>query len=208
MLPTLRRAFQDLVTDGWVRRIRGRGTYPVRAADRDMYVRPVGTIEDLMEWRDSRMELMQPISLESAPEDAKALDLPGKAVATLLLRRTFEGKPFALSRVCVPPDLGRRLVEEDALPSAGVGTIIGSIVPLLSAPVTRVQQEITAAAMSADVATTLDCEPGAPGLRVERSTSTRTSARSSSRSRSTTRTATRTDSRSGVASDEFVRPFP
>jgi GntR family transcriptional regulator len=165
---TVRRAFQDLVSEGWVRRIRGRGTFPVRATDRDRYVRPVGTIEDLMEWRDSQMELMQPISLESAPEEAAALDLPSKVVARVLLRRTYEGKPFALTRVCLPPEVGRRLVEEDLLPPAGTGTVIGSIAPLLSSAVATVEQGITAVAMSEDVADALGCEPGGPALRVER----------------------------------------
>jgi GntR family transcriptional regulator len=165
---TVRRAFQDLVAEGLVRRIPGSGTYPVQSGQRDRYVRPVGTIEDLMQWRDSEMELIEPFALECAPEIASLLELPSKVVARLTLRRTFDGKPFAFSRVSLPPDVAARLVDDGALPPPGVGTIIGSVAALLPEAVTEVQQEITAVALPTEVAEPLECEPGAPALRVSR----------------------------------------
>jgi GntR family transcriptional regulator len=165
---TVRRAFQDLVAEGLVRRVPGSGTYPVPAGDRERYVRPVGSIEDLMQWRDSEMEFLEPVTLQNAPDLARVLALPSNVVAILTLRRTFDGKPFAVSRVALPPDVARRLVEDDALPSPGAGTIIGSIERFLPEVVTEVQQEITAVSTAADVAAQLGCEPGAPALRVER----------------------------------------
>jgi DNA-binding GntR family transcriptional regulator len=165
---TVRRAFQDLVAEGLVRRVRGSGTYPVQPAERDRYVRPVGTIEDLMQWRDSEMELVQPIALESAPDIATLLELPSTVVATLTLRRTFDGKPFALSRISLPPEVAAKLVDEGALPGVGTGTIIGSVERLLPDAVTEVHQEITAVTTPKDIAGQLDVEPDTPALRVQR----------------------------------------
>jgi GntR family transcriptional regulator len=121
-----------------------------------------------MEWRDSEMELLRPIALESAPETADLLSLPNSVVATLTVRRTFEGKPFAVSRVSLPPDVAARLIDDGALPPPGLGTIIGSVERLLPNPVAEVQQEITAVALEPDVAEPLECEPGTSALRVTR----------------------------------------
>ena len=43
---TVRRAMQDLVSEGIIYRVAGRGTYPVAEADR--YLRHFGSVEDLM----------------------------------------------------------------------------------------------------------------------------------------------------------------
>src|SRR5260370_37862727 len=43
---TVRRAMQDLVSEGVIYRVAGRGTYPV--AEQDRYLRHFGSVEDLM----------------------------------------------------------------------------------------------------------------------------------------------------------------
>jgi GntR family transcriptional regulator len=163
---TVRRAFQDLVAEGLVRRVPGSGTYPVPASERHRYARSIGTIDDLLQWQDSEMEVLQGVTLENDPKIAALLELPGAVVATLTLRRLFDGKPFALSRVALRPDLAQRLVESDW--QAHAGTVIGAIQRLLPGAITTVQQEATAVATPEDVAGALDYSAGAPALRVQR----------------------------------------
>jgi DNA-binding GntR family transcriptional regulator len=164
---TVRRAFQDLVAEGLVERTPGRGTYPVAGANSQRYVRPVGSIEELMEWDDSDMEVLQSFSLESRPEVARRLELRSNVVAVLLLRRTFNGRPFGVTRVHVSPDIGTRLVE-DAVLEAGPRTIIGAVQRYLPDPVARVQQVINAVAADARLAQLLELQVGSPALEVER----------------------------------------
>jgi DNA-binding GntR family transcriptional regulator len=164
---TVRRAFQDLVAEGLVERTPGRGTYPVPGASSQRYARPVGSIEDLMEWDESDMEVLQSFSLESNPEVARRLELRSNVVAVVLLRRTFNSRPFGLSRVHVSPEIGAHLVEDEVL-EAGPRTVIGAVERYLPDPVSRVQQVITSVAADAKLASLLELQVGSPVLKVER----------------------------------------
>src|SRR5215203_5046851 len=91
---TVQRAFHDLVADGLVARIPGRGTFPTNFATRGHYVRSIGNIEDLQAFVGTEMELLQQIELRSDAEAAGRLGLQSKVVAAIALRRLYEGVPF------------------------------------------------------------------------------------------------------------------
>lgn len=166
---TVRQAFQDLVAEGLVYRVPGRGTFATHLSERGKYLRSIGAVEDLLVWSDTSVELLRPISVEEDEEAARLLGLPTPEVALLVMRRHHDGLPFALTRVYLPPKLGRHLAEKGvfarSLPNA---TVIGAIEPLLTHPIAGASQEITAESLPADVAGMLGSAPGEPSLRVQR----------------------------------------
>lgn len=165
---TVRRAFQDLVAEGLVYRVPGRGTFPTNFSTRDHYVQSIGNIEDLQAFVDTEMELLQRIELMPEEEAARRLGLRSKVVAALALRRLYEDSPFALTHVYLSPDLGQRLVESESLPAKGPGTVIGTLEKLMPGTVASADQAITAVPAPSDVAPLIDYEAGQPCLRAER----------------------------------------
>lgn len=166
---TVRRAFQDLVAEGIVYRIPGRGSYAEDAAPR--YLRQFGSIEDLMSLSDdTTMEVLQPLSRRVDVEAASRLRLDDDVVHSLVLRRLHAGIPFVLTRVHLPESVAGLLRDEPALAAGAVGTstIIGLLEPHLRAPITEAAQSITVAAADDQVADAVGCEVGAPMLRVDR----------------------------------------
>jgi GntR family transcriptional regulator len=166
---TVRQAFQDLVSEGLVYRIPGRGTFATSLSEHGRYLRSIGTVEDLMEWADTSVELLRPISIEENEEAAGLLGLPGPEVSVLVMRRYYDGLPFALTRVYLSPQLGAQLAENNvfsqSIPNA---TVIAAIEPLLEHPIAGASQDVTAEPVPADVASMIECSPGEPGLRVQR----------------------------------------
>src|SRR5436309_1541444 len=64
---TVRRAYQELVADGVVRRVPGRGTFPVPSGH---YVRSLGSFDDLLaQAKDTELELVTPLSVVADPQD-------------------------------------------------------------------------------------------------------------------------------------------
>ena len=167
---TVRQAFQDLVSEGLVYRIPGRGTFATSLSEHGRYLRSIGTVEDLMVWADTNVELVRPISIEENEEAARLLRLPSPEVSVLVLRRHYDGLPFALTRVYLAPDLGTQLAENNvffgqSIPNA---TVIATIESLLDHPIAGASQDVTAEPVPADVASMIECAPGEPGLRVQR----------------------------------------
>jgi len=166
---TVRQAFQDLVAEGLVYRVPGRGTFATHLSERGRYLRSIGAVEDLMEWSDTSVELLRPISVQEDEEAARLLGLRTPEVALLVMRRHHDGLPFALTRVYLAPEMGKRLAEKDAfaqsIPNA---TVIGAIEPLIDHPISGASQEITAEPLPADVAGMIGSAPDEPSLRVQR----------------------------------------
>ena len=165
---TVRQAFQDLVADGLVHRVPGRGTFVTSLSKRGRYLRLMGTLEEIMSWPGTEMEVLDPVELREEPVAAARLELPdSEEVAALLVRRLYEGLPFVVTRVYLPPQPGERMRDE-GLPANGPGTVIGTIERFISSPVAGVGQDIVAIPAPADVSATIDCQPGEAILRAER----------------------------------------
>ncbi|MBI3214869.1 MAG: GntR family transcriptional regulator [Mycobacterium sp.] len=166
---TVRRAFQDLVAEGVVYRVPGRGTYVDESAPR--YLRQLGSIEDLMSLsEDTTMEVLSGLRRRVDVDAASRLRLDDDVVYTVVFRRLHGGIPFVLTRV--------HLTEQTALPvlgapeladgAASAHTIIGLLEPHLRYPIAEAAQSITVAGADADVAAAVGCDPGHPMLRVDR----------------------------------------
>ena len=165
---TVRQAFQGLVADGLVYRVPGRGTFVTNLSRRGRYLRVMGSLEEIMSWTGTEMEVIDPVELTEEPVAAARLELPNsEEVATLVVRRVYEGAPFVVTRIYLPPEPAKRLRDE-GLPANGPGTVIGTIERFIPFPVAGVSQGITAVPTPEDVSVPLDCQPDEAILYVER----------------------------------------
>lgn len=166
---TVRRAFQDLVAEGVVYRVPGRGTYADESAVR--YLRQLGSIEDLMSLsEDTTMEVLRGLARRVDVDAASRLRLDDDVVYTVVFRRLHGGIPFVLTRVHLVEDVAAAVLDAPELATGAVSphTIIGLLEPQLRYPITEAAQSITVAAADAEVAAAVGCELGHPMLRVDR----------------------------------------
>ncbi|MPZ84191.1 MAG: GntR family transcriptional regulator [Actinophytocola sp.] len=168
---TVRRAFHDLVSEGMVRRVPGRGTF---AAPRGgQYLRQFGSVEDLMGLSlDTKLEVITPLRRQVDIDAASRLRLDSDVVYRIVFRRLHNDVAFCLTTVYLPPDIGMVLAELPALSTPGAlseVTVIGMIDTHTGSSVAEAEQSITAVAASDPVALSLDGRPGDPLLRVDRS---------------------------------------
>ena len=102
---TVRRAFQDLVAEGVVYRVPGRGTYASESGRR--YLRQLGSIEDLMSLSDdTTMEVLAGLRRRVDVDAASRLRLDDDVVYTVVFRRLHDGVPFVLT-ARAPARVGR-----------------------------------------------------------------------------------------------------
>ncbi|MBI3692147.1 MAG: GntR family transcriptional regulator [Mycolicibacterium aromaticivorans] len=175
---TVRRAFQDLVAEGVVYRVPGRGTYANRG-----YLRQLGSIEDLMSLsEDTSMEVLQGLSRRVDVAAASRLRLEHDVVYTVVFRRLhdrraaaerpgeIDGVPFVVTTVHLPESVARLVFDSPELAAGAVGTntVIGVLEPHLDHPIAEAAQSITVAPADDLVAAAVGCEPGHPMLRVDR----------------------------------------
>lgn len=169
---TVRRAFQDLVAEGMVYRVPGRGTYA--SGSPRPYLRQFGSIEDLMSLSDdTTMEVLEGLRRRVDVEAASRLRLDDDIVYTVVFRRLHGADPevpFVLTTVHLAPAVAAALSGSPELADGAVGTqtVIGLLEPQLSAPIVEAAQSITVAPADGVVAAAVQCEPGHPMLRVDR----------------------------------------
>ncbi len=169
---TVRRAFQDLVAEGVVYRVPGRGTYASGSGRR--YLRQFGSIDDLMSLSDdTTMEVLEGLRRRVDVEAASRLRLDDDIVYTVVFRRMHGADPavpFVLTTVHLAPAVAAAVSGCPDLADGAVGpqTVIGLLEPHLSAPIAEAAQSITVAPADAVVADAVGCESGHPMLRVDR----------------------------------------
>jgi GntR family transcriptional regulator len=167
---TVRRAFQDLVAEGMVDRIPGRGTF---VAERDgQYLRQFGSIDDLMGLSvDTRLEVLAPLRRRVDVDAAGRLHLDADVVHSTEFRRFHDSTPFCLTTVHLPPHIAALLDGTPELATAGSrtsDTVIGLLDERLPSPIDLAEQSITAVTAAVNVHEALGCPVGAPVLRVDR----------------------------------------
>ncbi|OBF28369.1 GntR family transcriptional regulator [Mycobacterium sp. ACS1612] len=165
---TVRRAFQDLVAEGAVYRVPGRGTY---ASEPGRYLRQLGSIEDLMSLSDdTSMEVLAGLRRRVDVDAASRLRLDDDVVYSVVFRRLHDGVPFVATTVHLVPSVAQQVLTSDALTDGAVGThtVIGLLEPHLAEPITEAAQSITVAPADNAVAAAVGCQPGHAMLRVDR----------------------------------------
>lgn len=165
---TVRRAFHDLVSEGMVHRVPGRGTF---AAPRDgRYLRQFGSIDDLMGLSiDTRLEIVRPLRRRVDIEAASRLRLDGDVVHTVVFRRLHDDVPFCLTTVHLPQDVGEALAGRPELTTEGAVSA-DTVIAMVDArhPVAEAEQSITAVLATDALTAGLGCAVGDPLLRVDR----------------------------------------
>jgi len=166
---TVRRAFQDLVADGIVYRVPGRGTFANESGRR--YRRQFGSIDDLLALSaDTVMEVVAPLRRGVDIDAASRLRLETDLLHSMILRRVHNGIPFVVTAIHLPDDVAAHLLDAPDL-QVGVSsrnTVIGLLEPHLDSPIVEADQSITVARASEHVAASLNCAVGHPLLRVDR----------------------------------------
>ena len=166
---TVRRAFQDLVAEGVVYRVPGRGTYASEPGRR--YLRQLGSIEDLMSLSDdTTMEVLAGLRRRVDVDAASRLRLDDDVVYSVVFRRLHDGVPFVSTTVHLVPWAAQPVLASSALADGAVGThtVIGLLEPHLAEPIAEAAQSITVAPADDLVADAVGCRPGHPMLRVDR----------------------------------------
>jgi DNA-binding GntR family transcriptional regulator len=163
---TVRRAFQDLVSEGAVYRVPGRGTFA-----NERYLRQLGSIEDLMSLSDdTTMEVTSGLRRQVDVEAASRLRLDDDGVFAVSFRRLHSCVPFGLTRVSLPEAVARPVLDAPETQAGAVSTttIIGLIEPHLAEPIAEAAQSITVGVADLEVAEAVGCATGHPMLRVDR----------------------------------------
>ena len=163
---TVRRAYQELVADGMVRRIPRRGTFPIA---RRPYVRSFGTIEDLIALReDTELEVMQPLAGSSGAPAHRTLAVG--PTMELIVRRLHNGKPFACTTISLPTDVGRRLTRTMLVRTGARRrtTVLEMLDTVAGVRIAEARQVITVDAIPANLAKLIDVAAGERVMRIDR----------------------------------------
>jgi GntR family transcriptional regulator len=167
---TVRRAFQDLVSEGMVYRVPGRGTFAVPREEQ--YLRQFGSWDDLMGLSiDTAMHLVTPLHRQVDVDAAGRLRLPTDRVHQLAFLRVHDDVPFCLTTVSLPPAAGKLLEAVPEVTQAGARSTLTVIALLdrdLPDPIAEAEQSITVGTASPEVAAHLGCTPHQPLLRIDR----------------------------------------
>src|SRR6266581_3465170 len=105
---TVRRAMQDLVSEGIIYRVAGRGTYPV--AEQDRYVNHFGSVEELMALSlDTEAEVVSPLRRKVDVETASRLRLGSDEIFHVRLTGSVAAAEQSVSAAGAPAFAARHL---------------------------------------------------------------------------------------------------
>lgn len=167
---TVRRAYLELVSEGLVDRVPGRGTFVAEQGPK--YLRQFGSVDDLMGLAiDTTIEIVRPLSRGVNIEAAARLGLDTDVVHSISYLRSHQGTPFAWTTVSLPPAVAALLQDAPEVTTLGATaplTVIGLLEGRLNDPIAEAEQTISAVAADSRVVEMLHCAPGAPVLRIDR----------------------------------------
>lgn len=166
---TVRRAYLDLVNEGLVYRVRGRGTFIT--PEKLRYGRAIETVDDLLALStDTEMETVEPLGGAYDKVAARHLQLDGRLMYGMRWVRRHQGKIFCHTAAYFPPRAGRLIEGEAAFIEAGERspkTVIGTL-SALGVQIRGAEQSMTAKAADDLDVSQLGCGVGDPLLHVER----------------------------------------
>lgn len=169
---TVRHAFGELVSDGLVYRVPGRGSFVVASPGGEKYLRSLGSVDDLLALAvDTRMEVVEPFTRVVDVAAAGRLGLPSDEVAVGVFRRLHRGVPFSLTKTHLPPALAATIADDPRIATKGStsnATVIGLLEESGTAPLAGAHQSIGAACADADMAERIGCDAGDPVLTIDR----------------------------------------
>ena len=169
---TVRKAFSDLVSEGLVYRVRGKGTFVVQGGQDGRYLRAFGPVDDILALtNDSDLEVLQPLARAIDIDAAGRMRQETDEVYAGLFRREHTAGPFMVTRICVPLDLGHELSQLDPFAKPGgrsPATVIEHLESTMDVRVAGALQSITAEIATPDLCNYLDCPPGSSVLRIDR----------------------------------------
>jgi GntR family transcriptional regulator len=167
---TVRRAFQDLVAEGQVYRVPGRGTFVSATAGK--YIRSSGSIEELLALSiDTDLEILDPPTVGVHIEAAGRLRLDADDVVSLRFRRLHHDRPYCVTTAYLPVTVGLALREVPEFRTAGLRrnlTVLSVVQQVSGTALAGADQTITAEAATPETAELLECTPGDPVLRIDR----------------------------------------
>lgn len=142
---TIRRAFHDLVPEGLVYRVPGRGTFVASGDSR--YLRHFGSIEDLMGLSvDTTMKVVSPIERLVNVGIAGRLGLRDAVVYGVTFLRLHDDSPFCYTTVWLPPEVYAELGRSSDLLTVGASakaTVIELVDAARKDPIAEALQSIT-----------------------------------------------------------------
>lgn len=169
---TVRQAFAELVMEGLVYRVPGRGTFATLVPTSGAYMRSFGSIDELLSLsEDTELEVVTPLEEVADEASADQLQCDDGRVWRVEFVRLHDGVAFSFTRLDLRSDLGPQMQREQGLLIAGhrsTITITAAIERHTSVTVAHASQAITALGCSPDVARLLGMKPGEPSLRIER----------------------------------------
>lgn len=168
---TVRRALQELVSEGLVYRVRGRGTFATGVSPGNRYLRSFGSVEDLLAYAvDTTMETVEPLTRRADIELAGRLRLDSDDVMVGVGRRSHSGVPFSVTRFAFAVEVGGKLLDDGVLDRPGQvsSTTAISALDRIATPIAGAHQSITVVSIDAPLAAQVEVEPGSPVLRIDR----------------------------------------
>lgn len=166
---TVRRAYAELVSEGLIYRVPGRGTFVSNRGRAAPYLRSFGTVDDILGLSfDTRIEVTSGPGTEVNQAIARELKLQSDdTIVVLEMVRYHKERPLSLTKISLTPEIGGRLVES-GFPQEPGATVISHIEGFVSGGISGVEQDITAVRCPLHVANYLDLEVGSPSLLTKR----------------------------------------